>query len=41
MLGVKAAEFADNGAEEKLTKAKRWQITSSSDSRIAGLKRDR
>ena len=41
MLGIKATEFADGIAEEKLMKAKTWQSRSSTDSRKEALKRDR
>ena len=40
ILGIKATEFTDKRAEEKLTKAKTWQSRSSTDSRKASLKRD-
>ena len=39
-LGIKATEFTDDNAEEKLTEAKTWQSRSSTDSRKAALKRD-
>ena len=41
ILGIKATEFANESAEEKLTKAKTRQIRSSTDSRKAALKKDR
>ena len=41
ILGIKATEFTDNSAEEKLRKVKTWQSRSSTDSRKAALKRDR